>query len=353
MNDPAFYDNDLLHGFVPRPLQLPAVESVLESANEVDEAPTPDFTPNHLDSANFDDGGDEPSSESDYDETAAISWEHGENAGTGDVAESNNDGTPLLQANNQASLSAGQPISALSSMATSSQHYCTMCWRSFPLRSTWKRHMDTIHTFQEPYKCTLNGCHREFSRKDILQRHKSNQHGVSKIQCLSCGAFLRKDALRKHQESTRCQRIASLRLDATHSPSGTQIESARSQPRKYFHTTDHLPLIRKDHTSLHNEIEDLSLDRIPIRSWLQGNIDPVAKDHQDTGYVKAQTTGTLLGHPSLSRSEKHLRSPHADFDDIITAMTNKRYSELPHQAKDPLEVIFVSELLGDLDLLEQ
>lgn len=116
-------------------------------------------------------------------------------------------------------------------MAVTGQHYCAPCKRKFNRRSSWRRHMDTVHVPNDTYICTINDCNMRFKRKDVLERHKANQHGISKIECPDCGHHIRKDALQEHQRRLH----TSIHRGSLHPPPAPLFGNRISQPAGQFY----------------------------------------------------------------------------------------------------------------------
>ncbi|XP_022173788.1 zinc finger protein 84-like [Myzus persicae] len=73
---------------------------------------------------------------------------------------------------------------------------CPTCGKSFPRRSSWKRHQMT-HEDVKPYVCRI--CTSGFNRKEHLMRHMLSHSTVRPFPCERCGKrFIRKEHLARH-----------------------------------------------------------------------------------------------------------------------------------------------------------
>ncbi|XP_050429994.1 zinc finger protein 84-like isoform X2 [Adelges cooleyi] len=73
---------------------------------------------------------------------------------------------------------------------------CPTCGKSFPRRSSWKRHQMT-HEDVKPFVCRI--CTSGFNRKEHLMRHMLSHSTVRPFPCEKCGKrFIRKEHLARH-----------------------------------------------------------------------------------------------------------------------------------------------------------
>lgn len=73
---------------------------------------------------------------------------------------------------------------------------CPTCGKSFPRRSSWKRHQLT-HEDIKPFVCRI--CTSGFNRKEHLMRHMLSHSTVRPYPCERCGKrFIRKEHLARH-----------------------------------------------------------------------------------------------------------------------------------------------------------
>lgn len=79
-------------------------------------------------------------------------------------------------------------------------HKCPTCGKAFPLRKTMLRHIRTAHGL-DTVSCSI--CNQTFKRKDILQRHMTEQHTSIDHHtiCRSCGRRVAKRAMNEHLDS--------------------------------------------------------------------------------------------------------------------------------------------------------
>ncbi|VVC41428.1 Hypothetical protein CINCED_3A017049 [Cinara cedri] len=73
---------------------------------------------------------------------------------------------------------------------------CPTCGKSFPRRSSWKRHQMT-HEDVKPFVCRI--CTSGFNRKEHLMRHMLSHSTIRPFPCERCGKrFIRKEHLARH-----------------------------------------------------------------------------------------------------------------------------------------------------------
>ena len=52
---------------------------------------------------------------------------------------------------------------------------CSICGKSFKLKNTLKRHVDSVHEGKK-FKCDI--CGKDFNRKGSIAKHKLNAHKI-------------------------------------------------------------------------------------------------------------------------------------------------------------------------------
>lgn len=73
---------------------------------------------------------------------------------------------------------------------------CPICGKTFPRRSSWKRHQMT-HEDVKPFVCRI--CTSGFNRKEHLMRHMLSHSTIRPFPCERCGKrFIRKEHLARH-----------------------------------------------------------------------------------------------------------------------------------------------------------
>ena len=79
---------------------------------------------------------------------------------------------------------------------------CKYCGQAF-LKSTQRAdHIQSAHPEQSPHRCHYRGCNKGFTTKYSLSVHIKRHVGDKQWKCTECeGAFITKDALRKHTVS--------------------------------------------------------------------------------------------------------------------------------------------------------
>lgn len=65
----------------------------------------------------------------------------------------------------------------IASHATTKQHVCVLCMKTFTLAQYLKEHM-YIHTQQKPFKCDFEGCDRSFRQAGKLSMHKKLHQNI-------------------------------------------------------------------------------------------------------------------------------------------------------------------------------
>ena len=115
------------------------------------------------------------------------------------------DGTDISNGNGQ-----NTSVSDLNSNSSKvSGPYCSICQRPFSKRYALRRHVRSVHNNASfRFHCDFQGCNQSFRRRDILDRHKHNQHGPRKPPCPKCNKFIRRDGLQEHLRTAKCRKAA-------------------------------------------------------------------------------------------------------------------------------------------------
>ena len=61
---------------------------------------------------------------------------------------------------------------------------CEVCEKSFPNKTTLRKHIKSSHTEENPLECNI--CNKVFSLKQSLNRHKQLHTGIKAYTCDLC-----------------------------------------------------------------------------------------------------------------------------------------------------------------------
>ena len=128
-----------------------------------------------------------------------------------------------------------RPLSTPKSSVTQTtrkQTTCQLCGKSM-LKKALLRHLRSVHHIVgQRHHCLA--CHETFARKDILDRHKLEQHGDKMsngtVICLYCGPAIRERALTQYLSRQKCRKAQEERLELGSSYTTTEDEASSQGP---------------------------------------------------------------------------------------------------------------------------
>ncbi|XP_050534088.1 gastrula zinc finger protein XlCGF57.1-like isoform X2 [Daktulosphaira vitifoliae] len=202
---------------------------------------------------------------------------------------------------------------------------CPTCGKSFPRRSSWKRHQMT-HEDVKPFVCRI--CTSGFNRKEHLMRHMLSHSTIRPFPCEKCGKrFIRKEHLARH---LMC-------IPSCHSSS--------DMPRPFCCDICKQRFVRKEHLFRHRKrahehaltLEN-PLEEKPFSCWLCGKCftrHEHLRKHLDmhNGITPSSSTALL---PEVTLSEIKVEEP-----DI--KVENPSDSEEGSDVLPPVSVLELSE----------
>lgn len=80
-----------------------------------------------------------------------------------------------------------------------SNSICGLCGKGYTTSSYLRKHIQTVHDKERPYKCPI--CHKGFSSSSYLKIHKRTHTGERPFQCTICfRCFTTKSSLKVHMQ---------------------------------------------------------------------------------------------------------------------------------------------------------